>query len=223
MPLKRNFLTIWYKEHYGPDADKDITPPPLPPPPPPAIITKQFYGKVLHIDGNANYLSQSLNLYRSFNIPVTGLSIEEPYQPDAILSLLTQYTPNILVITGHDTLPKERLSSLDIDDYKHSKYFAASVQLARTYAHSYDELVIIAGGCKSHYEALMAAGANFASSPGRVLINVTDPASIACKIALTSVREFVSPRFIAKDIAHGLDAFGGIETRGQCRIVEPGF
>lgn len=223
MPLKRNFFTTWYKEHYGPDADKDIVPPPLPPPPPPALITKQLYGKVLHIDGNANYLSQSLNLYQKFNIPVIGLSIQEQQQPDAILDLLAQYTPNILVITGHDTLPKEQLTSLDINDYKYSKYFAASVKLARTYMQSYDELVIIAGGCKSYYEALMAAGANFASSPGRVLINVTDPAYIACKIATTSVREFVSSHFITKEITHGLDAFGGIETRGQCRILEPGF
>ena len=32
-------------------------------------------------------------------------------------------------------------------------------------------LIIVAGACQSHFEALLQAGANFASSPGSVLIH----------------------------------------------------
>ncbi len=33
-----------------------------------------------------------------------------------------------------------------------------------------DELVIFAGACQSHYEEIIKAGANFASSPHRILM-----------------------------------------------------
>ncbi len=226
MPLKRkgeNFLLKWYKEQYGPEADKGSAPPIPPPYPPPLPISKQLYGKVLHIDGNPKYLSASLIVYEKFNVPVIGISLEEKDQPSSVLHLLQQHLPNILVVTGHDALNKQHITSLNLNDYKHSKYFIESVRIARTYCPSYDQLVIIAGGCRSYYEALIEAGANFASSPGRILINITDPAYIACKIATTPIREFVPAGIISKDIVCGLDAFGGIETRGQCRLLEPGF
>lgn len=116
MPLKRkqeNFLTKWYKEQYGPNADKGSAPPiPLPPIPPPLPFSKQLYGKVLHIDGNSNYLNESLAVYEKFKVPVIGITLEESKQPAAILDLLTAHSPHILVITGHDALCKDHLTSL---------------------------------------------------------------------------------------------------------------
>lgn len=218
---RSNFLKKWYIEQYGPHADKGGAPPP--PPPPPSSMKKKKYGKVLHIDGNAVYLDSSLAIYEKFNLPVIGINIAEEKQPEIIVSLLNKYRPNIVVITGHDALDKDHITSLDLNDYKNSKYFVECVKLARAHTPSYDELVIIAGGCRSHYEALMEAGANFASSPNRILINVTDPTYIACKIAMTPIREILSASFIVAGISSGLYAFGGLETRGQSRVIEPGF
>lgn len=214
-----NPLKNWYRKPPCPHADQGCVRPILPPPSP----MREKHGKVLHIDGNADYLNSSLALYKKYNIPVVGINIEEKKQPEIILSLLNEHRPNILVITGHDALAANHITSLNLNDYKHSKYFVQSVKLARIYNYSYDELVIIAGGCRSHYEALMDAGANFASSPGRVLINVTDPAYIAYKIATTSIREIISAHFIITEISAGLDAFGGLETKGQSRAIVPGF
>lgn len=220
---RSNFFKRWYIEQYGPHADKGGAPPPPHHHHPHTSMRKKIYGKVLHIDGNVAYLNSSLSIYEKFNIPVTGINIAEEKQPEIIVSLLNKYRPNIVVITGHDTLDKEHITSLDLNNYKNSKYFVECVKLARTHIPSYDELVIIAGGCRSNYEALMSAGANFASSPGRILINVTDPAYIACKIAMTPIREILSASFIVAGISSGLHAFGGLETRGQSRMIEPGF
>ena len=42
-------------------------------------------------------------------------------------------------------------------------------------APSLDQLVIFAGACQSHFESLIQAGANFASSPSRVNIHALRP------------------------------------------------
>ncbi len=138
-----------------------------------------------------------------------------------ILDLLRRYRPNILVITGHDSLKRESEDSMDLNDYKNSRYFVECVKTAREYNPNYDELVIIAGGCKSHYEEIMRAGANFASSPDRLLIGITDPVYVACKFAHTSIKDILDIDSIAKDVFSGVGGIGGIETRGQCREVKP--
>ena len=103
----------------------------------------------------------------------------------------------------------------NIDNYKNSKYYIESVKIAREYNSNYDDLVIFAGGCKSHYEGLMNAGANYAASPSRVLIQVIDPVIVACKIAMTSVRDFLDIDSAVRETSVGLKGIGGIETRGQ--------
>lgn len=177
--------------------------------------------KVLHIDANEEYLKECLMLYKNLNVQVVGISIKEERQPMSILGLLTKYRPNILVITGHDSICKDKSRVRDINGYLNSKYFVESVKIARSYNRNYDELVIIAGGCNSCYEALMEAGANFASSPNRVLIAITEPVIIACKLATTSIQKIVSMDHIAPEIASGLEGFGGLETKGQCRMIKP--
>ena len=186
-----------------------------------SILYHNCFVKVLHIDSNKRYLQQCLDKYTEANIPVIGYNIKEQKQPDQIEELLLQYHPNILVITGHDSSSKEHPNSKNLEHYLNSKYFVKSIQAARTYKQNYDDLVIISGGCKSCYEALIHAGANYASSPDRVLVNVTDPVTIACSIANTTIHEFVSMNSIASKLSFGLSEFGGVETRGQCRDITP--
>lgn len=127
------------------------------------------------------------------------------------------------MLTGHDSISRMNAASKDINLYLNSKYYVESIKIARNYNRNYDDLVIVAGGCKSHYEALMKAGANFASSPERVMIDVTEPVLIASKIAMTSVHDFISMETIVDELPSGLAGFGGIETRGQLRKIVPAF
>ena len=180
-------------------------------------------GTVLHIDGDPYYVNLSLSQYRKADIHAVGINAEESSQPEIILDLLKTYKPNILVITGHDSLKKGAPHSSNINDYINSKYYVESIKKAREFNPNFDELVIIAGGCKSFYEELMTAGANFASSPDRVLINITDPVNVACKFASTSVKQYLDIDTIAKEVLSSPGAIGGIETRGQCRRVKPPY
>lgn len=185
------------------------------------LTNGKCFVKTLHIDSNKHYLKECMKLYNEIGIPVIGYQMSEDKQPKNILHLLTQYRPNILVITGHDSVSKSTSDLNSLNSYANSKYFVESVKIARNYKSNYDDLVIIAGGCKSCYEALINEGANFASSPSRVMINVTEPVLIACKIATTSIRQIVTMDAIATVLPSGLSGFGGIETRGQCRIIKP--
>lgn len=178
-------------------------------------------GTVLHIDGDPFYLKICMSRYEKSGVSVVGVGIEESKQPAILLDLLKQYKPNILVITGHDSLKKKANHSMNINDYRNSKYFVECVKIAREYNPNYDELVIIAGGCKSHYEAIMKAGANYASSPDRLFINITDPVYVACKLANTSIKDIIDIDTITRDVFSGVGGIGGIETRGQCREVKP--
>lgn len=186
-------------------------------------LSYKKFGKILHIDGDKTYLKESISKYKKLGVPVVGVSIEESIQPQAILDLLKLHKPNVLVITGHDSVTKGDCDLNNIDNYKNSKYYVESVRIAREYNNSYDDLVIFAGGCKSHYEAIMDAGANFASSPNRILIHVIDPVLIASKIATTSVREILDIDTIIKNTSVGLNGIGGLETRGQSRECKPKF
>lgn len=156
------------------------------------------FTKILHIDSNNRYLKQCMTVYKKSTIPTIGFCIKEEKQPDTILDLLLQYNPNIVVITGHDYIPREYEDSQNLDEFLNSRYFAEAVRAARRYKSNYDELVIIAGGCKSYYEELIKAGANFASSPDRILIHITEPATIACQIASTPIHQFVTMDSIAE-------------------------
>lgn len=53
----------------------------------------------------------------------------------------------------------------DIYNYRNSRHFIKTVNEARKWNSKGKDLAIFAGACQSYYEAIMAAGANFASSP----------------------------------------------------------
>ena len=126
---------------------------------------------VLHLDGDENYLNKCSDQYKKLGIPVIGRYIEEAMQPRRIKTLLETYHPDMVVITGHDSVLKGTKDRQDIRSYKNSSYFVESVKEARKYESNYDNLVIFAGACQSCYEAIIEAGANYASSPERVLID----------------------------------------------------
>ena len=131
-------------------------------------------------------------------------NIPEYKQPQVVYHLLEVYQPDILVITGHDEMIKKGTRYYDIYNYRNSKYFVETVKEARRYDNDYDKnLVIFAGACQSYFEALMSAGANFASSPARILIDFLDPLIVAGKIATTEKYKFVTIDDIAYELRDG--------------------
>ena len=59
------------------------------------------------------------------------------------------------------------------------------------------------GACQSYFEAIISAGANFASSPARILIDFLDPLVIAEKIAFTEKYKYITIDDIAKELRDG--------------------
>jgi len=180
-------------------------------------------GRVLHLDGDPMYLRKCMAMYEEMNIPAQGYYMPESQMPDAIGRLLPQVRPDIVVITGHDGFIKNRrdIDILSIQSYKNSAHFVKAVEIARQYERNRDALTIIAGACQSHFEALLHAGSNFASSPARVLIHALDPLFIAAKMAFTSTKETVSMMDLMESTVTGLEGMGGLETRGSHRMGLP--
>jgi len=187
-------------------------------------------GKVLHMDGDKNYLDMCMKSYKELNIDAVGRVVAESEQPKAVEALLLQFTPDILVLTGHDayvnppqsTTPEQRRKELNnIGNYKNSKYYMESVKLARKYEPSLDDLVVFAGACQSYFEGIMEAGANFASSPERVLIHALDPVMVCEKIALTPIDQIVPLKEVLTGTITGLNGVGGVQTRGKYRDGMP--
>lgn len=91
----------------------------------------------------------------------------------------------------------------DIYNYRNSRYFAQTVKNARKSTKNNRGLVIFAGACQSYYEALIEAGANFASSPARILIDFIDPLIVAKKIALTDSSKYLTINDIEDELRDG--------------------
>lgn len=181
----------------------------------------QLPGKVLHLDGDPNYLKKCLALYEKIGIPVNGVHCSEKEMPNRISTLLDYYRPDILVITGHDAYSKALGDKKDINAYRHSKYFVQTVREARRKVPHLDQLVIFAGACQSHFESLIYAGANFASSPSRVNIHALDPVYIVAKISFTPFMERVNVWDVLRNTLTGEKGLGGIETKGVLRTGMP--
>ena len=179
-------------------------------------------GRVLHIDGDEDYLKMCLKTYGQLNIEAEGRYIEEDKQPDVLLALLKEYRPDILVVTGHDALiGGGKKGFRDINNYRTSKYFVRCAQIAREFQSSRDDLVIFAGACQSYFEAILAAGANFASSPTRIFIHAYDPVFIAEKVAFTPIGKTVDVNDAITASVTGAEGVGGVETRGKFRLGMP--
>jgi spore coat assemly protein len=181
----------------------------------------QIPGKVLHLDGDQVYLNKCLALYEKIGVPVTGIHCNEKEMVNRIDHLIDQHCPDILVITGHDAYSKAKGDVNDLRAYRHSKHFGQTVRQARKKIPSLDQLVIFAGACQSHFESLINAGANFASSPSRVNIHALDPVYIVAKISFTPFMERINVWDVLRNTLTGEKGLGGVETRGILRTGMP--
>jgi len=178
-------------------------------------------GAVLHLDGDPEYLNLCLNTYKQMNIPAHGLSIKEEKQPEVVVQLLQEFMPDILVLTGHDGLIKGQKDLGNLSSYRTSKYFVEAVKKARSFEKSKDDLIIFAGACQSYFEAILRAGANFASSPQRILIHAFDPVLVVEKIAFTSIEQTVAVDKVIQNTISGADGVGGVQSKGRFRLGLP--
>lgn len=171
-------------------------------------------GKILHLDGDETYLNMCEKKYQDLGVRSTCLYIKEKDMAGEVVSLLEKHRPDLLVVTGHDSLSEE-------GKYSHSMDFVECVREARKYEHDKDRLIIFAGACQSDYERLIAAGANFASSPKRVNIHALDPVCLMSQVAVVNVRDYVDIEEITKKTTCQLAGIGGIDTKGVARKIYP--
>ena len=182
-----------------------------------------FYipGNILHIDGDDSYLDRCMKLYKELGIKANGISINEHLIYSKIVSLIKEYRPDILVITGHDAYYSKKNNIHDIRNYQNTKNFVAAIKEARKIEKNQDKLIIIAGACQSNYEELIKAGANFASSPKRINIHALDPAIIASSLAFSDKNKEIDLISIIRKTKYGSDGIGGIITNGTMYVGFP--
>lgn len=178
-------------------------------------------GKVLQIDGDKEYLKICLDVYTQLGIPAVGVAIPEANQYKEVRALLEKHNPDILVITGHDALTSRKGNINDISNYRNSLNFIKAVKEARKYQPNLDNLVIFAGACQSNYEQIIKAGANYASSPGRIMIHALDPVFVVEKIACSRIDIVVPIDEVIEQTVTGIKGIGGSETRGKFRWAMP--
>lgn len=176
---------------------------------------KYVLGKILHIDGDCEYLNKCLELYKELGIYAYGKCIPENRMSEDIGKYLLEIDPDIVVITGHDLYNNKGIKELD--NYANTKNFMKVVKEIRKVKES--SCVIIAGACQSNFEALIASGADFASSPKRINVHTYDPAIIAIKASTTSFTKIISSDDLYKYIENGRDAYSGLQTFGKMRLI----
>lgn len=185
--------------------------------------SEYFYlpGKILHLDGDKEYLDRCLNYYRNHKIFAIGKRINEVDMPLKIKNLLLEFKPDIVIITGHDAYYKKKGSQDDIHNYKNTENFIKAVKECRKYEKSHEKLVIIAGACQSNYEELIKAGSNFASSPKRINIHCLDPAILATTLALTEKNKEIDLISLLDKTKYGKDGMGGLKSSGMMYVGYP--
>lgn len=177
--------------------------------------------KILHLDGDGDYLDKCLKFYKRNRVMAFGKTILEKEIEDKVIPLLTDIKPDILIVTGHDSFNKKNNDINDMKNYKNSFNFIKAVKAARKYEKSHDKLVIIAGACQSNYEELIKAGADFASSPKRVNIHALDPAIIATTLSLTERNKEIDLIKLLEKTKYGKDGMGGLKVNGLMYVGYP--
>ena len=185
--------------------------------------SQYFYlpGKILHIDGDSEYLERCMKFYDDLKVKANGISLNEDDIPYRIFDLLQEFQPDIVVITGHDAYYSKKRDVGDLNNYQNTINFIDAVKVARKYEKSQDKLIIIAGACQSNYEELIKAGANFASSPKRINIHALDPAIIASSLALADKNQSIDVVHLVEKTKYGKDGVGGIITNGTMYVGYP--
>ena len=177
------------------------------------------YGKILHLDGDRSYSEKTEKYYKKRGLNYIVKHVMEFRQPMVVRTLLQRYKPDILVITGHDGMIKNGKNYNDINNYRNSRYFVKSVNEARRWNSDKNELVIFAGACQSYYEAIMSAGANFASSPARILIDFIDPLIVAEDVSITNKNKLIMMSDLEGKIRNGRRAVSGIGAKGKMIVI----
>ena len=164
-----------------------------------------FYipGKILHIDGDREYLNRCLDFYKKANVLAIGVYSPEKEMAANVVKYLEDTKPDIVVITGHDSNIKNN-----------SKFFSEATKACRRFQKDYDKLIIIAGACQSDYELLIKSGANFASSPKKINIHALDPAIIALSLSLSDKNKDIDLLELLSKTSGGKDGIGGVYTKG---------
>ena len=177
-------------------------------------------GRILHLDGDRKYSEKSKMYYRKMGLNAVVRNIPEYKQSQVINKLLMIYNPDILVITGHAGMIKNGTRYRDIYNYRNSKHFIQTVKKARKYDEKHgDNLVIFAGACQSYFEAIMDAGANFASSPARILIDFLDPLIVAKNVAITDKNRYVTIDDFVDELRDGKKGVNGFGAIGKRNVI----
>ncbi len=177
--------------------------------------------KILHLDGDKDYLEKCLQFYKNNRVMAYGKTIRETELDKNVYKLLEEVNPDILIITGHDAYYKKNSDKTDLKNYKNSFHFIKAVREARRYEKSHEKLLIIAGACQSDYEELIKAGADFASSPKRVNIHALDPAIIATTVSLTEKNKEINVIELLEKTKYGKDGMGGLIVNGLMYVGYP--
>lgn len=108
----------------------------------------------------------------------------------------------------------------DIYNYRNSRHFIETVKEARKYDEKHGKnLVIFAGACQSYFEALMEAGANFASSPARILIDFLDPLVVAKSVAIADKNKYITIDDFVDELRDGKKGVNGLGARGKKNVI----
>lgn len=172
-------------------------------------------GKILHLDGDRRYAEKSERYYRKNGLEAVVKNIKESEQARLIGKFVEKYQPDVVIITGHDGMIKKKMGYNDVSNYRNSRFFIEAVKKVRQYS---DQIAIFAGACQSYYEGLIESGANFASSPARILIDFKDPLVVAQKIATTSQNRFLMIKDFEDELRDGRRGIDGIGSMGKKQI-----
>ncbi|MGI8317337.1 sporulation peptidase YabG [Halobacillus mangrovi] len=181
----------------------------------------QIPPRILHLDGDPLFLKKCIALYEQLGLQVHGQYLHEKEMPHRIMDLVEKVHPQIVVLTGHDSYSKAKGTTRELEAYRHSRYFVEAVRNIRRKYPNFDQLVIFAGACQSHFESIIKAGANFASSPARVNIHAIDPVYVAARVAYTSFMDHINIWEVIRNTISGEKGLGGVETKGLLRIGIP--
>ena len=180
---------------------------------------KIYTGRILHLDGDKRYSDKSIKYYRGLGLDAIVKNVPENKQSYLVKNLLDKYDPDILVLTGHDGMIKKGTGFNDIYNYRNSRHFINTVNEARKWSNNKKDLSIFAGACQSYYEAIMSAGANFASSPARIMIDFIDPLIVAERIATTQSDKYLTIKDIEEELRDGERGVSGIGTMGKKIVI----
>lgn len=182
-------------------------------------IQKIYTGKILHLDGDRKYSEKAAKYYKSLGLQAIVKNVPENKQVMMVRTLLDRYNPDILILTGHDGMIRKGTDFNNVYNYRNSRHFINTVNEARKWERTKGRnLAIFAGACQSYYEAIILAGANFASSPKRIMIDFIDPLIVAEKIAITDSNKYLRIEDIEEEIREGRAGVDGVGSLGK-RIV----